>query len=46
MALRRRERRLTRWEEDNRLVLNPWPIVVLVALVGLLVGLAILIALL
>ncbi len=37
---------MTRWEEDNRLVLNPWPIVVLVALVGLLAGLAILIALL
>jgi ElaB/YqjD/DUF883 family membrane-anchored ribosome-binding protein len=46
VALRRRERRTTRWEEDNRLVFNPWPIVALAAFVGLLAGLALLLALL
>ena len=46
MPLRRRDRRLTRWEEDNRLVLNPWPIIALAAVIGALAGLAVLLALL
>jgi preprotein translocase subunit Sec61beta len=36
----------TRWDEDNRLVLNPWAFVTVGLLVGAIVGLALLIWLL
>ena len=35
-----RRLRHSRWDEDNRLALNPWPIVVGAVFVGLLAGLA------
>ncbi len=36
----------TRWDEDNRLALNPWAFVTVGLLVGAIVGLAVLIWLL
>ena len=36
----------TRWDEDNRLVLNPWAFLTVGLLVGAIVGLALLIWLL
>ena len=44
--LPRRRGRASRWEEDNRLVFNPWPLVVMGALAAGLVGLALVIWLL
>ncbi|MDQ3867145.1 MAG: hypothetical protein M3304_10040 [Actinomycetota bacterium] len=41
-----RRRRESRWEEDNRLVFNPWPLLVMGALVAALVGLGVLLWLL
>jgi hypothetical protein len=41
---RRQEERGSRWDEDNRLRLNPWPFVVAALVVGLLVGLAVLLS--
>ncbi len=32
----------TRWDEDNRVALNPWAFVVVGGLIGLLVGLGVL----
>ena len=40
--LRRRTTRGSRWDEDNRLVLNPWPIVVFALVGAALVGLGVL----
>lgn len=34
----------SRWDEDNRLRLNPWPFVVIALLIGTIVGLAVLLA--
>jgi hypothetical protein len=42
---RRRRTRETRWDAENRLVLNPGPFLALGALVALLVGLAVLLRL-
>lgn len=39
----RRAERISRWEEDNRLRVNPWPFVVLALAAGALAGLALLI---
>lgn len=36
----------SRWDEDNRLRLNPWPFVVIALLVGAIVGLGVLLSLL
>ena len=44
--LPRRRARESRWEEDNRLVFNPGPLIAVGALVVALVGLALLIWLL
>ena len=35
---------MSRWEEDNRLSLNPWPFVVIAVMVGAIVGLAVLLS--
>lgn len=35
----------SRWEEDNRLRLNPWPFVVIALLIGAIVGLGVLLEL-
>jgi hypothetical protein len=45
-ALHRRRAGETRWEEDNRLALNPWAFLAVAVLAGALVGLALLIWLL
>ena len=42
----RRAREGTRWEQDNRLYLNPWPFVVVAAIVAAIAGFAVLLALL
>jgi hypothetical protein len=44
MARSRRPVRRSRWEEENRLALNPWPLVVFALFAGALVGLAFLLA--
>lgn len=44
MARPRRPLRRSRWDEDNRLALNPWPLVVFALFAGALVGLAFLLA--
>jgi hypothetical protein len=41
-----RARGRTRWDEDNRLSLNPWPFVVVALLIGALVGLGVLLSVL
>jgi hypothetical protein len=46
MARARRRSGRTRWDEDNRLVLNPWAFAAAGALVGGIAGLALLIWLL
>ncbi len=44
--LGRRRTRGTRWDEDNRLVFNPGPLLAIVAVAGAIVGLALLLMLL
>jgi hypothetical protein len=46
MARARREGGRSRWDEDNRLALNPWAFLAVGALVGTLAGLALLLSLL
>jgi hypothetical protein len=46
MARARRMRGSSRWDEDNRLALNPWAFLAVGALVGAVAGLALLIWLL
>ena len=42
---RRHERSVSRWDEDNRLAVNPWAFVAVGLVVGGIVGLAVLLAL-
>ena len=46
MARTRKRGEGTRWEQDNRLSLNPWPFLVVGGIIGAIAGLAILFALL